>query len=199
MNHETISKFFQSTLGQQCNSLFTTDDDEIFIRYEEAFKHSQDNNLDTKLIMEWFEEWSGSDITPQVRNIIAFIEEKSITRGWENAEHLAGVQFGEDNAREAIIVMGKSAKLVKNRTTNLPDNSIKYFTDMEIFGFKSGSIPFPLICYDGTNQNNVTEVTEIVSIGGMADNNGNPTEITMLKHRKNQLTQKLVYKLTSTT
>ena len=41
-----------------------------------------------------------------------------------------------------------------------------YFTDAEIKEFKEGSLPFPLIVYEGSEPNNVIEVSEIVSIAG---------------------------------
>ncbi len=58
MTQEKINNYFQSELGQQCNSLFTTPDDMVFIRRSEAEEH-----LKTMLvgnikepITEWFEE-----------------------------------------------------------------------------------------------------------------------------------------------
>ena len=72
---EIITKAFQTNLGQQCTELFTTSDGRVFIRLEEAIKH-RDGLLDKntmplvdKKILEWFEEWSGSDKEPQVRSI----------------------------------------------------------------------------------------------------------------------------------
>ena len=70
-----------------------------------------------------------------------------------------------------------------------------YFTDAEIKEFKDGSLPFPLMVYEGSDPNNVVEVSEIVSISGMADNNGTPTQITINKHVKGQETIRLVYRL----
>jgi hypothetical protein len=70
-----------------------------------------------------------------------------------------------------------------------------YFTDAEIKEFKDGSLPFPFIVYEGTDPNNVIEVSEIVSISGMADNNGTPTEIIIYKHVKGKEKERLVYKL----
>lgn len=58
-----------------------------------------------------------------------------------------------------------------------------------------GSLLFPFIIYEGTDPNNVIEVSEIVSISGMADNNGTPTELTIYKHVKGKETERLVYKL----
>ena len=70
-----------------------------------------------------------------------------------------------------------------------------YFTDAEIKEFKEGSLPFPFIVYEGTDPNNVIEVSEIVAISGMADNNGTPTELTIYKHVKGKETERLVYRL----
>jgi hypothetical protein len=129
MTQETINKYFQGELGQQCNSLFTTSDDRVFIRYHEAVSHSNENNLDVKLIEEWFEEYSGSDpvpivrslptyppnsfgieIEPEVRGVMDYIEAKAERRGWENAECMAGDKYGEDLLRSAIITFEKIHK-----------------------------------------------------------------------------------------
>ncbi len=60
MTQEIINKVFESKLGQQCNSLFSTSDDRIFIRYEECKLHiggKLDENtkpLKDKTIIEWY-------------------------------------------------------------------------------------------------------------------------------------------------
>lgn len=69
MTQELINRYFQSPLGQQCNSLFSTPDDRVFIRYEEAKQHCIDNSLNRMKILEWFEEWSGTNADPIVRSI----------------------------------------------------------------------------------------------------------------------------------
>lgn len=79
------------------------------------------------------------------------------------------------------------------RKTNV--SSSTYFTDAEIKEFKEGSLPFPFIVYEGSNPNNVVEVSEIVAISGMSDNNGTPTELTIYKHVKGRETERLVYRL----
>ena len=61
-----MSNYFQSELGQQCKSLFSTPDDRVFIRYSETLQHCTDNNLDSNSILEWFEEWSGTNSEPKV-------------------------------------------------------------------------------------------------------------------------------------
>lgn len=73
----------------------------------------------------------------------------------------------------------------------------KYFSENEINNFKKGSLPFPYMVYDGVNPDDVIEVTEVISIGGMADNNGIPNEIVMYNHRKNEESKRLVYRLVS--
>ena len=84
----------------------------------------------------------------------------------------------------------------ENSALNIADVSTStYFTDAEIKEFKGGSLPFPLIVYEGTDPNNVIEVSEIGSISGMADNNGTPTELTIYKHVKGKETERLVYRL----
>lgn len=74
MTQEQMNKIFQTPLGEQCNSLFTTSDDKVLIRYEEALRHVNgqlDPNskpLEDKTIIEWFEEYSGSDPMPVIRS-----------------------------------------------------------------------------------------------------------------------------------
>ena len=64
MTQEIINKYFSSSLGEQCNNLFSTSDDRVFIRYEEALSHSNgtlDDNtrpLKDKTIIEWFNEYN---------------------------------------------------------------------------------------------------------------------------------------------
>jgi hypothetical protein len=70
-----------------------------------------------------------------------------------------------------------------------------YFTEAEIENFKKGSLPFPLIVYEGDNTQNVIEVSEVISLSGMADNNGTPTIITMYKHIKGKESERLTYRL----
>lgn len=60
----------------------------------------------------------------------------------------------------------------------------KYFTETEIEDFKSGSIKFPLICYEGTDEKNVVSVWEVTALSGMADNGGLPKKITIRIHSK---------------
>lgn len=65
MTQEKINKYFQGQLGQQCNSLFSTADDRVFIRYEEAKDHSE--KLFNEEIIEWWEEYSGKDLGHVIR------------------------------------------------------------------------------------------------------------------------------------
>lgn len=71
----------------------------------------------------------------------------------------------------------------------------QYFTPEEIEKFKSGSIPFPYFIYEGTDQNNIVEVNEVVALSGMADNSGTPDRIIVVKHVKGEKDKRLVYKL----
>jgi hypothetical protein len=72
----------------------------------------------------------------------------------------------------------------------------KYFTEEDVKNFKDGSIPYPLIVYEGEDLLDVVEVNEVVSLRGMADNNGTPNVITILKHVKGKPTERLEYTLT---
>ena len=57
---EKIDKYFESELGQQCNELFSTSDDRVFIRYEEAVMHANGEldpdtkPLEDKFVMDWY-------------------------------------------------------------------------------------------------------------------------------------------------
>ena len=71
---------------------------------------------------------------------------------------------------------------------------MKYFTEKEVQDFKDGSINYPFIIIE-KEQHEVIEVSEIVSISGMADNNGTPTGISIQVHRKGQEVEHLNYTL----
>lgn len=76
MNQETMEKYFKSELGSQCDALFSTPDDRVFIRGVEASQHCVDNKLNPLDIEMWFEEWSGSDSEPKVRSM-PYLEDTS--------------------------------------------------------------------------------------------------------------------------
>ena len=71
---------------------------------------------------------------------------------------------------------------------------MKYFTEKEVQDFKDGSINFPYIIVE-KEQHEVSEVSEIVRLSGMADNNGTPTEIGVQVHTKGKPITHLTYKL----
>ncbi len=54
MTQKLINKYFLSPLGEQCNSLFTTSDNQVFIRYEEAREHEATLTNEYSSIKEWF-------------------------------------------------------------------------------------------------------------------------------------------------
>ena len=72
---------------------------------------------------------------------------------------------------------------------------MKYFTEKEVQDFKNGSINYPYIVVE-KEQHEVIEVSEIVRLSGMADNNGTPSEIGIQVHKKGEPTKHLRYKLT---
>ena len=74
---------------------------------------------------------------------------------------------------------------------------MKYFTEKEVQDFKDGSINYPLIIVE-KEQHEVVEVSEIVSISGMVDNKGIPSEIGIQVHTKGEPTKHLFYKLVKT-
>lgn len=75
----------------------------------------------------------------------------------------------------------------------------KFFSHSEIEKFKKGSFNFPLIIYDGTEKENVTEVIEVIVLSGMADNGGIPKKIRMTRHVKGEPLKHLTYTLTEQT
>ena len=84
MTQELINKYFKGDLGRQLNVIYSTSDDRVFIRYEEALKHTEgklDPNtqpLEDKKIIEWFEEFSGSDPEPEIRNEVVNVNQREI-------------------------------------------------------------------------------------------------------------------------
>ncbi len=60
LTQEEIDKMFMTSLGEQLDMLYSTSDNRVFIRYEEAKAHSEGkldlntNPLDDKTIKEWF-------------------------------------------------------------------------------------------------------------------------------------------------
>lgn len=54
MTQERIDTYFNSSLGQQCEELFSTSDDRVFIRIEEARSHT--GELTDKTIITWYPE-----------------------------------------------------------------------------------------------------------------------------------------------
>lgn len=86
----------------------------------------------------------------------------------------------------------------KEETKALSQDAVSgsaYFTEAEIENFKKGSLPFPFIVYEGDNPQNVIEVSEVISLSGMADNNGTPAMITIYKHVKGKESERLTYRL----
>jgi hypothetical protein len=63
MTQEKMNKIFATSLGEQCDSLFTTSDDKVLIRYSEALLHVEGKlvpgslPLEDKTIIEWFPEY----------------------------------------------------------------------------------------------------------------------------------------------
>lgn len=63
MTQDRMNEIFKSELGIQCNSSYTTSDDYVFIRYNEAVMHTNEminavgnqEYVDTTII-EWFPE-----------------------------------------------------------------------------------------------------------------------------------------------
>jgi len=71
---------------------------------------------------------------------------------------------------------------------------MKYFTEEEIQDFKDDSINYPYVVVE-KEQHEVIEVSEVVVLSGMANNNGTPTEIGIKVHTKGEPTKCLTYRL----
>ena len=81
---QLIGEAFSSELGQQCNSLFSTSDNRIFIRLQEAIAHSKGElgegiPLEDTTIYEWYEEWHGGASLPEYVKIKCDSPEKGFT------------------------------------------------------------------------------------------------------------------------
>ena len=62
-------------------------------------------------------------------------------------------------------------------------NTNKYFTEKEIKEFKAESFNYPFLIVE-KEQNQVIQITEVISLSGMEENDGTPTEISMQVHTK---------------
>lgn len=71
---------------------------------------------------------------------------------------------------------------------------MKYFTEKEIQDFKDGSINYPFVVVE-KEQYEVIEVSEVVGLSGMSNNNGTPNEIGIEVHTKGEPTKCLTYRL----
>jgi len=83
-----------------------------------------------------------------------------------------------------IIVLNKSNidKTKPNEAMSI-SNTNKYFTEKEIKEFKAASFNYPFLIVE-KEQNQVIQITEVVSLSGMEENDGTPTEISMQVHTK---------------
>lgn len=54
MTQEIINKYFNSEIGEQCTVLFSTSDDRVFIRIEDAEFHVLDMELQDVTIQNWY-------------------------------------------------------------------------------------------------------------------------------------------------
>lgn len=56
MTQEIINKYFNSEIGEQCTELFSTSDDRVFIRIEDAEFHVLDMELQDVTIQDWYND-----------------------------------------------------------------------------------------------------------------------------------------------
>ena len=53
MTQERINKYFQGSIGSQCDTLFSTSDNRVFIRYEDAVFNIKEEGLTDDNILQW--------------------------------------------------------------------------------------------------------------------------------------------------
>jgi hypothetical protein len=97
---DKVKKAFESELGQQCDTLWSTSDGRIFIRFEEAVCNTQgelDKNvpLDDKAILRWDRPIDNDTLTDkQCRDILDYaIEVISLDHPEFQEEHSTGWDF----------------------------------------------------------------------------------------------------------
>lgn len=73
-----------------------------------------------------------------------------------------------------------------------------YFTGVEIKEIEESSLRFPQTFCENDDWESVSEILAIESMGGMAQNNGTPNEITIVRYRKDKEAERLIYKLSKT-
>lgn len=56
MTQEIINKYFNTGIGEQCTVLFSTSDDRVFIRIEDAEFHVLDMELQDAAIQDWYND-----------------------------------------------------------------------------------------------------------------------------------------------
>lgn len=69
MTQEIINKYFNTGIGEQCIVLFSTSDDRVFIRIEDAEFHVLDMELEDVTIQDWYnnnEEYPEQSIVENV-------------------------------------------------------------------------------------------------------------------------------------
>lgn len=118
-----------------------------------------------------------------------------------NKEFTESYGFEDINKKKIISIMGIWEKPLNNKimkvndfTNSLNLKQMKYFTEKEIKDFQNGSINYPYLVVE-KGQHEVVEISEIIAINGMADNNGIPTTINVRVHKKGEKTKCLSYEL----
>jgi len=120
-------------------------------------------------------------------------EQKDILFAWIKYQGLFEYRNGLNDA--PIILKDVDSNEIHLDSNENQSNSNDFFTEEEVDNFKNGSIHYPLLIHDGTNERNIVEVNEIIMLSGMASNNGSPAKITIYKHQKGKEKQRLVYKM----
>lgn len=75
---------------------------------------------------------------------------------------------------------------------------VNYFTDVEVKEIEESSLRFPQTFCENDDWDSVSEILAIESMGGMAQNNGVPNEIVIIRYRKDKEAERLTYKLSKT-
>lgn len=83
MTQEIINQFFNSNLGQQCTELFSTSDDMVFIRQDEADFHA--STLEDSTYKVWYN--TNEEFYPE--EYLAIEEEKYLDITLNDFQHIA--------------------------------------------------------------------------------------------------------------
>jgi hypothetical protein len=118
---EKVKKAFKSSLGQQCDLLWTTSDGRIFIRHEEAYAHAKGQldpdtePLEDKAVLGWeneYNDFNDKQCYNALRDGILILEQdhpeffEENTTGWDMMQTLyaiKGIYEHKQNTRNSEV------------------------------------------------------------------------------------------------